>query len=163
MCMAHIHELYDFTVSGYVLHPTEPRMCLHLHLKLNKWIHPGGHIELDEDPEEALAHELLEEVGFTPNDYEIIQTTDQPQPRNEKTLIMPFHLNVHAYGDLNHKHIDFGYLVKAKTNIFNPQENESKNIAWFSLEEVQKLHSENKLFDSTLDICEWIFSNHLQV
>lgn len=157
--MAHIHELYDFTVGAYILHPNEPKICLHLHLKLNTWLQPGGHIELNEDPEEALAHELLEEVGFFADDYEIIKTQEQPSPRGSKPLNMPFHLDVHRFGDTEHKHIGFGYLVQAKTDKLSPQEGESKEIAWFSIDEVRELHRKNKMYDGTLDICEWIFSN----
>ncbi len=62
--MAHIHEHYDFTVSAYVLHPTQPKIALHFHKKLFKWLQFGGHVELDEDPAQALTHELLEEAGF---------------------------------------------------------------------------------------------------
>ena len=160
--MAHIHEHYDFTVSAYILHPEDPKICLHLHLKLNKWMQPGGHIELNEDPEEALAHELLEEAGIGPNEYEIIHTPEQPSPRGSKTLNLPFHLNVHPFGDTKHKHIDFGYLVRAKTDKLAPGSGESKDIAWFSLQELRKLHENNEMYDGTLDICEWIFKKHLQ-
>ncbi len=52
--MPHIHELYDFTASAYILHPTESKILLLLHKKLGKWLQPGGHIELSEDPLQAL-------------------------------------------------------------------------------------------------------------
>lgn len=161
--MAHIHENYDFTVSAYVLHPSEAKIALHFHKKLHKWLQFGGHVELDEDPEQALTHELLEEAGFAPKDYEIIQSTDQPHPRGSKTLNIPFHYEVHQFADTNHKHIDMQYLVKAKIDKFSPKENESKTIAWFTLDEINKLHIKDEMNDGTLDICTWIFKNFLEV
>ncbi len=158
--MAHLHELFDFTVSAFILHPSEPKICLHFHKKLSVWLQPGGHIELDEDPLEGLKHELLEEVGFKVDDYEILQQIDQPKPRHSKTLPLPFHLNVHQFANTNHRHIDFGYLIKAKTNKFNPQEGESKQIEWLSLKEIKSLHKKGEIYDGTLDICDWIFKRY---
>ncbi len=161
--MAHIHEHYDFTVSAYVLHPTQPKIALHFHKNLFKWLQFGGHVELDEDPAQALTHELLEEAGFSPKDYEIMQTLDQPHPRGSKTLNLPFHYEVHSFTDTEHNHIDMQYLVRAKTDRFKPQDGESKTIAWFTLDEIKKIHKSGEMKDGTLDICEWIFKNHLQL
>ena len=96
-----------------ILHPSEPKLCLHYHKKLRKWLQPGGHIELSEDPIEALVHELQEEADLSENQYDIIEPAKQPHPRGEKTTPLPIHLNVHAFND-SHKHIDFQYLVKSK-------------------------------------------------
>ena len=49
--MAHIHEKIDFTASVYIVR--DNRVLLHMHKKLNMWLPPGGHIELDEDPNQA--------------------------------------------------------------------------------------------------------------
>lgn len=158
--MAHIHEFFDFTVSAFILHPTQPKICLHLHKKLGVWLQPGGHIELTEDPIQALAHELLEEVGFTESDYEIIEYSDQPKPRHSKTLPLPFHINVHQFGDTNHRHIDSAYLIRAKTDKFSPQKGESMQIEWLAQNEIKALHADGKIYDGTLDICDWIFDKY---
>ena len=157
--MPHIHELYDYTASAYILHPTDKKLCLHFHKKLSVWLQPGGHIELNEDPLQALEHELLEEVGFKHDDYEIIQLVDQPKPRKSKTLPLPININVHQFADTNHHHIDFVYLLKAKTDKFHPQEGESKQIEWFTLEEITGLYKNKQIYDGTLDFCNWIFDN----
>ncbi len=49
--MAHIHEKIDFTVAIFVVH--HGKILLIHHRKLDKWLPLGGHIELDEDPEQA--------------------------------------------------------------------------------------------------------------
>ena len=157
--MAHIHDLFDFTVSAYILHPSEPKICLHLHKKLAVWLQPGGHVELNEDPLQALEHELLEEVGFSSQDYEFAKLYDQPHPRYAKTLPLPFHTEVHEFADSGHKHIDSSYLIKAKIDSFNPKEGESKQVEWFSLDEIRIMHKESKIYDGTLDICEWVFND----
>jgi len=156
--MAHIHELYDFTASAYILHPSEPKVCLHFHKKLHKWLQPGGHIELNEDPLEALEHELLEETGLKSGEWEVIELTDQPHPRNSKTIPMPLHIEVHSFNE-THKHIDFGFLIKSRTEILKPQKGESVKIGWFTKSEIIELNKSGQLNDGTLDICAWILSN----
>ncbi len=158
--MAHIHELYDFTASAFILHPTEEKLCLLKHKKLNVWLQPGGHVELDEDPLEALTHELIEETGLNPEQYDIIQSQEQPSSRGSKSLPIPMHFNVHEFND-KHRHIDLEYLVKSKAELLAPQKGESQQIGWFTLDQIIELHSKKELFDGTLDICNWIFNNHM--
>jgi 8-oxo-dGTP pyrophosphatase MutT (NUDIX family) len=159
--MPHIHELYDFTASAFILHPSEPKICLLMHRKLHKWLQPGGHVELHEDPLEALAHELIEETGLTPEDYTIIEPADQPHPRGSKTLPLPMHFNVHPFKDTEHRHIDVGYLVQSKTEKLNPQQEESQIIGWFNLDEITKMHKQGELHDGTFDICSWILEKQV--
>ena len=59
--MAHIHEKIDFTVAIFVVR--EGRVLLIHHRKLDKWLPLGGHIELDEEPEQAALREAREESG----------------------------------------------------------------------------------------------------
>ena len=158
--MSHIHELYDFTVSAFILHPNKPKLCLLKHTKLNKWFQPGGHIELNEDPLQALEHELFEETGLILDDCTIIEPADQPNVKGQKTLPLPHLFNVHDYNG-GHKHIDMEFLVRSNTETFSPQENESQRIEWFNKDQIRILHSEGDMFDGTLDICEWLFSNHM--
>jgi len=49
--MAHIHDKIDFTVAIFVVE--HGRVLLIHHRKLDRWLPLGGHIELDEDPEQA--------------------------------------------------------------------------------------------------------------
>src|SRR5437870_13414328 len=53
--MAHIHEKIDFTVAIFVVH--DGKVLLVHHRRLDKWLPLGGHIELDEDPENAALRE----------------------------------------------------------------------------------------------------------
>ena len=51
IAMAHLHEKIDFTVSLFIVE--KGKLLLIHHRKLDRWLPIGGHIELDEDPEQA--------------------------------------------------------------------------------------------------------------
>lgn len=157
--MPHIHELYDFTVSAYILHPTEQKICLHFHKKLKSWMQVGGHIELDEDPEQALYKEIFEEAGIAKDDIEIIQLADRPTVSTSKSLPIPFQFEVHAYEN-GHGHIDLQYLVRSKTTLLKPQENESAQIGWFNKNDIEQLYKEKLIFKDNYEKCFWIFANY---
>ena len=78
--MAHIHEKIDFTVAIFVVH--DAKILLIHHRKLDKWLPLGGHIELEEDPEQAALRETKEESGL---DVELLgerpPTTSPGTPR----------------------------------------------------------------------------------
>ncbi len=160
--MAHIHELYDFTVSFFIRHPTERKICLHYHHKLGFWNQLGGHIELDEQPIEALERELIEEAGLRPEMYEILQTATGPMPRNASVIPAPFSVVIYEYGKgSRHKHIDMPYIIKSKTETLAPAEGESVQIDWFSIEQMKTMHDQGILDSAVLDICTWIFETHM--
>src|SRR5262249_19778557 len=82
--MAHSHEKIDFTVAIFVVH--EGRVLLVHHRKLNKWLPLGGHIELEEDPEQAALREAREESGF---DIELIGERPPTTEPGTRALIAP--------------------------------------------------------------------------
>ena len=59
--MAHIHEKIYFTVEVFVVYGN--KVLLRKHDKYGIWLSVGGHIELDEDPNQAALREVREEVG----------------------------------------------------------------------------------------------------
>ena len=88
----------DLVVSGYILH--EKRVLLIHHRKLDIWIPPGGHIDENETPDEALHRELLEELNL---EIEILNRNDMPNKGNiVEQLALPFYVNVHNVGDHDH-------------------------------------------------------------
>jgi len=63
--MAHIHTQpgqHDHTASAYIVRTDfdEPKIMLHLHRKIGKYLQFGGHVELHETPWQAVVHELRE-------------------------------------------------------------------------------------------------------
>jgi 8-oxo-dGTP pyrophosphatase MutT (NUDIX family) len=160
--MAHIHEKYDFTASAFIMHPTEPKLLLLHHKKIGKWLQPGGHVELDENPLQALHHELQEETGLLPKDYDILEPAEQPATKGTNiTLPLPFYFNEHPFNE-THRHIDLCYLVKAKVPILTDNPDGALAISWLSLADIRKKHSNGDMFDDTLQICEWIFAHKIQ-
>ena len=61
MVLSHKH----FTATAFVLHPNHDKILLHWHKKVNEWLPPGGHIENNEIPEEAVIREVYEESGLS--------------------------------------------------------------------------------------------------
>ncbi len=162
--MPHIHEHYDFTTSGFILHPDEPKILLLKHKIIGKWLQPGGHIELDENPIQALNHEIEEETGLRPDQYTILEPADSPKPAgasaSNSVLPLPFYLNEHFWdGKGPHKHIDICYLVKSKTDVITDNPDGASAIGWFDIKEIEELHDKGDLYEDTLTIAKWIFDN----
>ena len=76
--MAHIHTepgQHDHTVSVYLvlLDGKTPEILLHLHKKYRRLMQFGGHVELNEDPWQAIIHELEEETRYVISELKILQ------------------------------------------------------------------------------------------
>ena len=54
--MPHIHEKIDFAVEVFVVHKN--KVLLRKHDKYKTWLGVGGHIELDEDPNQVAIREV---------------------------------------------------------------------------------------------------------
>jgi 8-oxo-dGTP diphosphatase len=163
--MPHIHDLYDFTASAFMLHPSEPKLCLLMHKKLQKWLQPGGHIELNENPLQALIRELEEETGLSENDWVFFSQPNQPKPNGNTTLPLPFHVNEHRmHGTDHHRHVDFAYLLQAKSDKLTDKPDGALSIGWFDIHQINEMHKNGDVYDGTRDICEWVLlrSPHLK-
>jgi ADP-ribose pyrophosphatase YjhB (NUDIX family) len=128
--MPHIHELYDFTITVFIVH--DGRVLLVNHPKYDKWIPMGGHIELDEDVEEALFREIKEETGL---EVEILSEKPAIDSPETKFLLTPAYLDVHQ-ANPPHKHISFTYFARAKDDTFTLS-NEHTAIKWFAKEDLE--------------------------
>lgn len=126
--MAHIHEKIDFTASAYIVHPDLNRVLLVMHKKLNRWLQIGGHVELDEDTDQALDHEIAEETGLV---VEIISEKPGKEIPGEKVLYRPDFVNLHQVTK-THQHLDLRYVAIAKTTDLNPGPGESTELRWFT-------------------------------
>lgn len=104
--MAHIHEKIDFTVAIFVVH--DGKILLIHHRKLDKWLPLGGHIELDEDPEQAALREAKEESGL---EVELIGERPPTTSPGTRALIAPRFLDIHRISD-THEHIGMIYWAR---------------------------------------------------
>lgn len=132
--MAHIHEKIDFTVSVYIVFNNT--VLLHDHRKYNMWLPPGGHIELEEDPNEAALREVKEETGLE------IELIGNPMGNTEGNagrhdLIPPKFLNRHfVTEERTHEHLDLIYFGRANSNAVVMEDN--RDYKWLSREEIEK-------------------------
>ncbi|HEY1717151.1 MAG TPA: NUDIX domain-containing protein [Verrucomicrobiae bacterium] len=106
--MAHIHEKIDFTVAIFVVH--DGKILLVHHRKLDKWLPLGGHIELDEDPEQAALREAKEESGL---DVELLGERPPTTSPGTRALIAPRFLDIHRINE-THEHIGLIYWGRPK-------------------------------------------------
>ena len=104
--MAHIHEKIDFTVAIFVVHGG--KILLIHHRKLDKWLPLGGHIELDEDPEQAALREAREESGL---EVELLGERPPTTGPGTRALIAPRFLDIHRISD-THEHIGMMYWAR---------------------------------------------------
>lgn len=132
--MPHIHEAIDFTVAAFIVN--ENKVLLIHHKQLDKWLPIGGHIELDEDPEEGLFREIKEETGINLGD--LIVLSDKPKIKSKETkfLFTPNYLDLHDISE-THKHVGITYFIKSKTNELKLAELEHNEIKWFTPEEFE--------------------------
>jgi 8-oxo-dGTP pyrophosphatase MutT (NUDIX family) len=110
--MSHLHEKVDFTVEVFVVY--DGKVLIRKHDKYDMWISVGGHIELDEDPNEAAIREVKEEVGL-----DITLGGKSFSPSNSdlfRELIVPFALNRHRISE-SHEHISLVYWAEATTDV----------------------------------------------
>jgi ADP-ribose pyrophosphatase YjhB (NUDIX family) len=129
--MPHIHEKIDFTVSAYIVY--KDKVLLRKHDKYKMWLGPGGHIELDEDPNEAIIREAKEEVGLDI----ILFDNRSPEEKHVHDLIAPRFLNRHPVSE-NHEHIDLVYFATAENDAVRHGDGElSDEIKWFTARELE--------------------------
>jgi 8-oxo-dGTP pyrophosphatase MutT (NUDIX family) len=101
-----------FTVTGFLSH--DGRTALHWH-RLGVWLPPGGHVEVDEDPIEAVLREVFEETGIR---AEVLGA--EPRFSHGEPGQLPPPVNIGLYdlpegdGGLReaHQHIDLIYFTR---------------------------------------------------
>jgi 8-oxo-dGTP pyrophosphatase MutT (NUDIX family) len=131
--MAHIHEKIDFTVAIFVV--SKGKILLIHHRKLDKWLPLGGHIELDEDPEQAALREAKEESGF---EVELLGERPPTTESGTRALIAPRFLDIHRITD-THEHIGMIYWARPKNGTMTLADAEHHDIRWSSAEELCQL------------------------
>lgn len=108
------------TVGALIFNPDNKILLCKSHKWHNKYIIPGGHIELGEKMEEALKREILEETGLDIYDIQLISI-------KESVYNKAFH---------EKKHFIFIDYV-CKTNSYNVVLNEeAQEYEWVGLNEI---------------------------
>ncbi|MBI2031033.1 MAG: NUDIX domain-containing protein [Candidatus Levybacteria bacterium] len=133
--MPHIHDKIDFTVEVFVVFKN--KVLLRKHDKYKKWLSVGGHIEFNEDPNEAAIREVKEEVGL---DIELDDSLRIFREKDHtKELIPPYFLNRNRISN-THEHVTLIYFAKSDTNVISEtiESEKSKECKWFTKNELIK-------------------------
>ena len=106
-----------FTATGYLT--WERGVFLHRHPKIKLWLPPGGHIEVNEDPVEAVIREIKEETGLLAAISEA-PTSKQLNFAYPKSIMPPrliLEEDIDDPIDGFHNHIDMIYYCRIIGNV----------------------------------------------
>lgn len=163
--MPHIHtqpDQHDMTVSAYIVlrGQGDDKLLVHMHLKYGKLLQIGGHIELNETPWQAVAHELKEEAGYDVSELKVLQPTSRI-PRIDNTVVhpVPFFVNTHLIGE-NHFHSDLCYAFTAQAlPRSRPADGESLDLRYVTKEELNELASKGEAVQDSTDMYNHLLAN----
>ena len=99
-----------FTATGFVVR--DDRVLLHWHPKVREWLPPGGHIDENEDPVQAVLREIKEETGLR---GEVVPTGPRFDLDYPTQVQPPFTIMVEDIHDPEagyHQHIDMIYFCR---------------------------------------------------
>ncbi len=131
--MAHIHEKIDITSEVFVVY--QDKVLLRIHDKYKIWLSVGGHVELDEDPNEAAVREVKQEVGL---DVELYHDPSYPVLQRDgfRDLVPPEFMNRHRISP-THEHVTLVYFARASTDhLVLSSTEKSAGCKWFTRDEL---------------------------
>lgn len=131
--MPHIHEKIDFTVAIFVVH--QGKILVIHHRKLDRWLPLGGHIELEEDPEQAALREAREESGL---EIELVGERPPTTEPGTRALIAPRFLDIHRINP-THEHIGMIYFARVRSGDVTLAAAEHHAIRWCTASELDQL------------------------
>ena len=129
-----------FTATGIVFNEKKEILMIK-HNKLKVWLPPGGHIDENELPDDAVLREIYEETGIM---AEIISEKQGLSLSHEgcRELERPFTILLEDIeGDGTHNHIDLIYLCRAQAGELKPQASEVNDVGWFGVERILELET----------------------
>jgi len=145
---------YKNFASGYLV--KDNKVLLVHHNKFDKWVPPGGHIEDNETPDQAVIREWKEEVGL---DIKILPAYPSAfaGDSNATPIPMPFHIDLEKEGfDVPHiGHFFYVAFLKDDQQI-DFQKEELLNAGWFSKEDLMNL----KTFDQVRALASFALQNY---
>lgn len=122
----------------------------------------GGHVELDETPWQAVAHELEEESGYELQQLQLLQpalrlrrmgsAVVHPQPVAVNTHALP---NEHFHSDLTYAFVADGAPTKPLAD------NESDDIRWLTKDQVDGLEF-NEIHENVKNLLDFVMTNFEQ-
>ena len=108
---------------------------LHWHKRLQQWMPPGGHIEPNEDPIQAVLREVHEETGIV---AEVIAPGEALEFDYPEQLPAPYTILLEEIPgpDEPHKHIDLIYFCRPVDGATH-EKRDDPTLRWVSEEELR--------------------------
>ncbi len=144
--MPHIHTepgQIDFVANIFIVHKN--KVLYRLHDKRKIWLMPGGHIELNEVPEQTAVREAFEEVGlevrlYNPNNLPLVgreEDSEQIGLDEDRQLLPPVAMEIHSLGE-GHRHIGLVYFGTSDTDEIKEPDGEEKSggCIWLTKQEI---------------------------
>jgi 8-oxo-dGTP diphosphatase len=134
----------DFTSTGYLINSNRTKMLLIYHIKLQKWLPPGGHWDNNELPHECVIREVIEETGIKATiidkgqKFGFISDTEKQLPTPYCILheLIPAHKN-----DVEHMHVDFIYLMQTRQSKIKLKLNEISQAKWLDKQSIININT----------------------
>ncbi len=132
-----------YTSTVFIITKKTPRRVLLVHhKKFDRWMPPGGHQEVDENPHESAIRETQEETGIDIRPY-----LSKPKSIDGRAVSLPLpnflleeQIDAHKEQP-SHYHLDMIYIVSVPYQKVARQEGESHSIGWFTREECVSLNT----------------------
>jgi 8-oxo-dGTP pyrophosphatase MutT (NUDIX family) len=122
----------DFVIAAYIV--KDSKVLLIHHRKLDMWLPPGGHIDPDELPDDAVLREVLEETGL---EVSIVSDQDSYPYSDVRLLARPHHVQLELIDEATgHEHIDLVYFCRPVRGSLLLNQEETNAIRWFSSEDL---------------------------
>jgi len=121
------------TVSGFVVEAGAT--LLHWHRKNGMWLPPGGHIEPDEDPVQAVLREVREETGVT---AEVVGTGERFGFGTPAQLPPPYTILVEDIAEGPHQHIDLVYFLRPVAGAPRAAAEGADAFIWVSAQQLRR-------------------------
>lgn len=124
---------FNKTVTSSVYVVYENKVLLHRHKKYNTLFPLGGKMNEEEVPHETAIREVYEESGL---EIELYNRDSKLALGRVVQLHSPMHTLLENVGH-EVENIDFIYFARAFSNEVRPQTGESKELYWFTKEEIE--------------------------
>lgn len=142
-------EVGHITGSTLIVHPPSRRVLLNHHRKFDRWMQFGGHMDNDLAPHVTALREAREESGL--DDVRLIPLPRQTGRRSlweegQGVGVRPFDVDIHVVPQRDdkpeHLHLDLRYLVTTDAPDAIATSDESHDVRWFTLDELEALNLE---------------------
>jgi len=128
------------TGSAWVVSGDRQRALLVHHRKLDRWIQPGGHADGDPDVGAVALREAMEESGLE----QLEHASDLPLDIDVHIIPARYDTSAQLLEDA-HEHHDIRYLIAAPGQATPVVSDESHDVRWFTLAEIEQLTGEESV------------------